>query len=45
MSKDPGEDVMVSEGPKRNGNEGCLELLLLLWLPIFITILEVTHGG
>ena len=24
--------------------KGCLELLLILWLPIIITILEVTRG-
>ena len=42
MAKDPGEDVVVSDGPKRNGNEGCLELLLLLWLPIIIKLLEMT---
>ena len=44
MARDPGEDVVASEGPKRNGNEGCLELLFMLWLPIIIVILEVTRG-
>ena len=24
--------------------KGCLELLLMLWLPIIITILKVVHG-